>query len=113
VRQFYRFRCTNTENYSRSPPGLCLSEAREIACGRESVITAVIGGEEVRIAHGGMMDFDPRQSSHIHHWTTAMRPISRSDSFDRPRFGIGMLERFLERWVVEALLEEQFGNSLS
>jgi hypothetical protein len=56
--------------------------------------TAVIGGEKVRIAHGGMMDFDPRQSPHIHRWTTAMRPISRSDSFDRPRLGIGMLERF-------------------
>jgi hypothetical protein len=58
-----------------------------------------------------MMDFDPGQSSHIHRWPTAVRPISRSDSFDRKRFGIGMLERFLERWVMEALLEEQFGSA--
>jgi hypothetical protein len=51
VRQFYRFRCANTENTADRSRELCLIEAREIACGRESVVSA----EKVRIAHGGMV----------------------------------------------------------
>jgi hypothetical protein len=71
----------------------------------------VIGGEKVRIAHGGTMNFDPRQSSHIHRWTTAVRPISGSDSFDRPRFGIRMLEAFFRAMGGGSPLEEQFGSA--
>jgi hypothetical protein len=54
VRQFYRFRCTNTEITADRSRELCLIEAREIACGRESAIMA----EKFRIAHGGPVDFD-------------------------------------------------------